>query len=223
MVDADLPAPIQTDHRSLSPRQSKPLQNISPNASPSKVSREAENDALSVKKGAHSPQLSAGHLKTPPEDASDLMAPAPAPATEPPKRASLDPAAELATLISHRRHNTSPAEPVQRLKSRKLGRAPSGSNLMSRSLSGSTGAPADDGDDGEERRGAQQPELPSTQLGYEAPEAEQARAQMAKRMGTSFSDDTVGRRVERVGMVKDATSSNAGGSGARAAKSRPKR
>lgn len=135
----------------------------------------------------------------------------------------VDHAATLASLISNRHSHTSPAEPVQRLKSRKLGRAPSGSNLMSRSLSGSTGAAADDGEEGQEGRssGPQQPELPSTQLGYEAPEAEQARLQMAKRMGTSYSDDSVGRVVEKVGMVKDAATSSGGGS--RAARSRPKK
>jgi len=98
---------------------------------------------------------------------------------------------------------------------------------MSRTLSGSTGVVADEGEEGAggERTssGLQKSELPSTQLGYETPEAEQARLQMAKRMGTSFDDEMVGRRVERLGVVKDATTSINGGGGARAARSRLKK
>ena len=219
-LDTDLP--IASDLPVLSPRRSQPLQEMSPNASPRRQLPDQKQEPLETSDADQPTKEKVKPSTTPPNE--DLHSTTPAPATEPPMRTETDHAAHLASLISNRRGHTSPAEPVQRIKSRKLGRAPSGSNLMSRSLSGSTGAAAaEDGDDGDERTssGLQQPELPSTQLGYEAPEAEQARLQMAKKMGTSFPDDTVGKRVEKVGMVKDAVSG--GGGGARAARSRPKK
>lgn len=221
-VDIDLPT--VTDQPALSPRRSQPLQEVSPNASPlrSTHAHKRESGETNESEPPVNVKTKVAPSTTSPEEVQSIVS---APATEPSKQTETDHAATLASLLSNRHSHTSPAEPVQRLKCRKLGRAPSGSNLMSRSLSGSTGAAADEGEDGEDRRssGPQQPELPSTQLGYEAPESEQARLQMAKRMGTSFNDDTVGRRVEKVGMVKDAATSSGGGGGARAARSRQRK
>ena len=47
---------------------------------------------------------------------------------------------------------------------------------------------------------------PSTQLGYETPEAEAHRLQMSKKMGTKLQDDHGMKRVASVGTVKDTTS-----------------
>lgn len=44
----------------------------------------------------------------------------------------------------------------------------------------------------------------STQLGYEVPDAEIHRLQMAKRMGLSLTDDNSGTKVASLGTVKDA-------------------
>lgn len=48
---------------------------------------------------------------------------------------------------------------------------------------------------------------PSTQLGYDTPEAEAHRKQMSKKMGTTMlQDEGVGKRVASVGTVKDSSS-----------------
>lgn len=47
------------------------------------------------------------------------------------------------------------------------------------------------------------PVLPSTQLGYEVPETEAHRQEMAKKLGTSFASDVVGKKLEGLGTVKD--------------------
>ena len=55
---------------------------------------------------------------------------------------------------------------------------------------------------------------PSTQLGYETPEAEAHRLQMSKKMGTKLQDDSGLTRLASVGTVKDTaiiSQSNVGG------------
>jgi hypothetical protein len=64
---------------------------------------------------------------------------------------------------------------------------------------------------------------PSTQLGYETPEAEAHRLQMSKKMGTKLQDDHGMKRVASVGTVKDTTpGSEAGVSGRVRGKQRSK-
>jgi hypothetical protein len=133
--------------------------------------------------------------------------------------------ADLASIMQRQQRRTTSSEhqtTAQRLKHRKLGRAASGSSLASRTNTGSTNANQDTrhGDasfsDSPESLAPAQENLPSTQVGYETLEAEAARMQMAKRMGTSYSDESSGTRLASLGTVKDsAAPANATGGRAR--------
>jgi hypothetical protein len=134
--------------------------------------------------------------------------PAPLPATRP----QADWTADLASLMEKQQRRTALSDhhtPAQRLKYRKLGRAASGGNLTNRTNSASTtlNQEAQHGDlsfsGSPDSLSAPQAELPSTQIGYETLEAEAARMQMAKRMGTSYSDESTGTRMASVGTVRD--------------------
>lgn len=93
----------------------------------------------------------------------------------------------------------------RRKRDQKLGRAPSGANSASLlnqprlevADSDNTAPPLDDT--------ATLAPLPSQQLLYEDPGAEELRRRMNKRLGSEFVDDEgIGTRVERLGVVKDA-------------------
>jgi DNA replication regulator DPB11 len=135
--------------------------------------------------------------------------------------------ADLASLMEKQQRRPSSEHinnPAQRLKHRKLGRAISGSSLTSRTNDASKSAQLHHQDTGSKENSfsespeelstaARETDLPSTQIGYETPEAEAARRQMAKRMGMDYSDESVGTRLASLGTVRDSASSAAAGGG----------
>lgn len=191
--------------------KSAPLQIISPNASPRKP-LSADNPKITPPIGKEV-TAEEGHdadTSLPAEDGAHVKAP-----TQPPHRPQADWAADLASLVEKQQRRTASSDhhtPAQRLKNRKLGRAPSGSSFTNRTNSGSATANHDlhpgetsFSDSGDSAAAPPQDELPSTQIGYETLEAEAARMQMAKRMGMSYSDEGPGTRLASLGMVRDST------------------
>jgi len=162
--------------------------------------------------------------------------PAPLPTPQPPVRPQAEWTADLASLMEKQQRRPSSENtnnPAQRLKHRKLGRAISGSSLASRTNEVSTSAQLHHQDTASKDNSfsespdeltatAGEHDQPSTQIGYETPEAEAARRQMAKRMGTTYSDESVGTRLASLGTVRDSAGSGAaaGGGGSRAARTR---
>jgi hypothetical protein len=190
------------------PAQVVPLQPISPNASPRKQSSHDQDHEVS--KATHVETSTEANTKdATPSPADELPAPLPAP---PPTRAQSDWTADLASIMERHQRRTVSSEhhtPAQRLKHRKLGRAASGSSLANRTNSGSTLVNQESlrGDlsfsTSSDSLSAVPENLPSTQIGYETLEAEAARIQMAKRMGTSYEDESQGTRLASLGTVKD--------------------
>ncbi|OQN97416.1 hypothetical protein B0A48_16575 [Cryoendolithus antarcticus] len=207
-------APTPMHHSSQC--RSQPLQDIPPNASPRKPDRDREvvhvdgDDESTTNQPRKTPA-------SPPTLNASEHPPSPAIAKEP------EYTADLQALMEQRRAASRPGTssssiqpPLQRLKSRRLGRATSGSSLNPRSLSGTSidqaiatrhkfadgvGGFADDADHDAPTPSAPAP--PSTQLGYDTPEAAAAKLHMEKRMGPSFSDAPTGTRVASLGTVKD--------------------
>lgn len=116
--------------------------------------------------------------------------------------------------------NSNSTAPVKR-KSRPLGRNISSISNRSGSMTAVPSIPADvfeenSAADGYDYSNVVPVQPPSTQLGYDTPEAEAHRQQMSKKMGTAvLEDEGVGRRVASVGTVKDSTSRAAGGARAK--------
>lgn len=203
-------APVQdedptTTHEAS--RKAAPLQAISPNASPRKQ-HFIDQQKVTPPTEDHD-SLSAINTEDQTEAGADTNEGQPSPADEPPaERLQTDWTANLASIMERQQRHTASSEhhtPAQRLKHRKLGRAASGSSFASRTNSGS--AAANHGEksfsDSSESLAAAQEDLPSTQIGYETLEAEAARMQMAKRMGTSYSDESSGTRLASLGTVRD--------------------
>ncbi|KAK6440701.1 DNA helicase [Oleoguttula sp. CCFEE 5521] len=204
--------------------RSQPLQDIPPNASPRQPARDQEIVRIDDDDEPNTHQ--SGKTPASPHTSNTSQHPrSPAKPTEPEYTADLQ-------AIMEQRRASRPASssgiqpPLQRLKSRRLGRATSGSSLNPRSLSGTSidqVAPrhnltdwhsdfADDADANAPTHSAPVP--PSTQLGYDTPEAAAAKLHTEKRMGAGFSDARTGSRIPSLGTVKD---SGASGLGSRAA------
>jgi hypothetical protein len=204
------------------PAEVVPLQPISPNASPRKQSSHDQDHEVS--KATHvetSTEAKANTKDATPSPADESPAPLPAP---PPTRAQSDWTADLASIMERHQRRTVSSEhhtPAQRLKHRKLGRAASGSSLANRTNSGSTLVNQESlhGDlsfsTSSDSLSAVPENLPSTQIGYETLEAEAARIQMTKRMGTSYEDENQGTRLASLGTVRD-SAAPASAPGARA-------
>lgn len=228
--DDDSAAPVEDDdfkntHEALT--KVIPLQAISPNASPRRqhpIAQHKVTPPIEDRKASEATNTEENFEQVDTKDATPPPADEPSAqsAALPPARPQEEWAADLASLMDRQQRRTTSSEhptPAQRLKHRKLGRAASGSSLASRTNTGSTTA------NQETRHGdtsfsqspdsltAPQENLPSTQIGYETLEAEAARMQMAKRMGTSYSDENSGTRLASLGTVRDsaAPASAAGG------------
>ena len=185
------PMPSAPQDETTSPR---PLQNLSPNRSISKPSPPAT--------------LSPEKLLPPSRIPSPLKSALP---PEPQAPASLRPSewatAELSDILS--RHTASGSsttatnEAPPRLKKRPLGRAISGeshrflSALPPDDIGGGSG-----GGEGTAAAAVRAP--PSTQIGYETPEAEAHRLRMSEQMGIALRDEAGMTRVPRIGNVQDA-------------------
>ena len=211
------------------PEKVVPLQSISAN-SPRKPSADAAKTSIEHHhsldgqldaEDAHTVDQPADDTNEAPQHTEDET-PAPLPTPQPPVRPQAEWTADLASLMEKQQRRPSSEHinnPAQRLKHRKLGRAISGSSLASRTNEASTTAQPHHQDTGSkdtsfsespaEATAARENDLPSTQIGYETPEAEAARRQMAKRMGTNYSDESVGTRLASLGTVRDSAGSGA--------------
>lgn len=215
---------------SASPKPSQPLQEIPANASPRKKNQRTQPDGASLipkpeeteKSQTQDTEFIAPPLsppkssRSPKRSPSEQMQPervAQSTTSRPPEAL----AADLASILSRHtsRPNTSKHEPPQRRKSKPLGRA--ASNMSSRSSIASADAtlpsevPESVIGGFHISREAQLP--PSTQLGYEQPEADELRAKMSKKIGTVFADENAGKRVASLGVVKDSELSKTGVAG----------
>ena len=208
----DFAAPsLDDDHSTSIATKSVPLQPMSLNASPRRKP--------SIDKDGNSPAENQNiHQATDAENSTDsegkkkqVVSPLDEPAA-PPARGQAELTADLASLVERQQRRTASTEqhtPAQRLKHRKLGRAASGSSLANRTNSGSASVHRElsHGDpsfsESLDSLSAPQENLPGTQIGYETLEAEAARLQMAKRMGTSYSDENSGTRLASLGTVRD--------------------
>lgn len=225
--DDNLTGPVQDEDPNTTHKTSTkaaPLQAISPNASPRRKPSTDQQKVTLPDEDLDSP--SAFNAEESIEMQADTNERPPSAADEPPanpERLQTNWTANLASIMERQQRRTASSEhpnPAQRLKHRKLGRAASGSSLASRTNSGSTAVNQElrQGDksfsDSSESLAAAQEDLPSTQIGYETLEAEAARMQMAKRMGTSYSDESSGTRLASLGTVRDSTAP-AGAAGGR--------
>lgn len=230
--DDDGPPPLDNDMPPapttlvLSPKKSQPLQEISPNLSPHKT-RAQVDDSKSKVAAAQDVSLEALSRDSPmpvtaPQSPKSPLEP-PKPETQQPlARQPEEATAELASLMRQQftsRPDSASSEPLpQKRKTRPLGRNLSG--ISNRSASAS--APSDNTSpaitegaaDGYTSFSSKEVVLPpSTQLGYENPEAEALRRQMGRQMGLELGDEAEGRRVKGLGMVRDAVVGGGGEAG----------
>jgi len=220
--DDGFAVPVQDEELTTTHEASKrtvPLQAISPNASPRKQHFIDQQKVTSPPQNRDSLEAinTEGHNDMQANTKEGQSSPVDEPPANPeappsPERLQTNWTASLASIMEKQQRRTASSEhpnPAQRLKHRKLGRAASGSSLASRTNSGSATANQElrHGDksfsDSSDSHATAQEGLPSTQIGYETLEAEAARMQMAKRMGTSYSDESSGTRLASLGTVRD--------------------
>ena len=195
-------------------RPSQPLQEVSPNLSPRKTSRSPKQSKEDVSSKSEAPTKTAPHTESPSRPASPPKSPSKASTnteTAPAQVLAQNLNADLAELISRKttsRPNSTSGRSPEKRKKRPLGRAPSGisnpSNSGNLSPALATEEPEASEADGFNTT-KETPLPPSTQLGYETPEAEAHRLQMSKKMGTKLQDDHGLTRLASVGTVKDTT------------------
>ncbi|KAK3721539.1 protein kinase activating protein dpb11 [Vermiconidia calcicola] len=218
----------------------QPLKEVSPNLSPRKGSQASDHGNKDVPAGTKERAKSTSRTVSPERPASRTVSPEKSTSPEPPLPVGVTadaeahpPArpihqvtAELADLLhtsaASRPSSAAGAQPLQRRKNRPLGRAASGISNHSASASAQserltpsipselTESAADGFDVPREA-----PAPPSTQLGYETPEAEAHRLQMSKKLGTKLQDDGGMRRLASLGTVKDTVMSSDAGVGNR--------
>ncbi|KAL1302302.1 hypothetical protein AAFC00_002717 [Neodothiora populina] len=133
---------------------------------------------------------------------------------------------EIKSLLERRKEASASAEqalPPRKRKDRKLGRAPSNMSNPPAPASLRYGRSTEV----EESTASASPMdlgmiIPSQQLGYETADAKEHRARMSKRTGTNLLDnESTGKRVESIGLVKDIAADNGGTSvGGRVRRSR---
>ena len=210
---------------------SQPLQELSPNKSPRKTSatsKDGDEDTSSRREDQFKPS---SHTTSPSKPGSppkplNTLSRATSNAEAPPQaRPESELRADLLGLLNSRSgaSKTSSAtgsQPQQNRKNRKLGRAPSGISNRSASAQSEHVSPALPPEISESAADGfsvsrEAPAPPSTQLGYETPEAEAHRLQMSKKMGTKLQDDSGMKRLASLGTVKDSTLSGDAGVGNR--------
>ena len=129
---------------------------------------------------------------------------------------------EIKSLYERQQSHPGPS-PVEQVvkgrwrKDKKLGRAPSYSSNSSTSVSFRQQHPSMDTSNPGQLASMVEGEapLPSQQVTYEMPEAQEYRAKMSKKMGTRLMDDSMGTRVESPGLVRDVEASETSGVGGR--------
>lgn len=199
-------------------RRPHPLQEVSPNRSPRKsgeVPPEKKVPEISSETIWKPSTRTVSPEKAEQHDADNLAAPAtvsehkvPPTFSRPHEQLTAD-LTELLNRQTASRPGSASANAIpQKRKSRPLGRASSGISNRSLSASAQSENPSQGADaavDGFTAAAVTQPAPPSTQLGYETPEAEMHRLQMGKKMGMTFSDEGGLKRVASVGTVKDSS------------------
>jgi hypothetical protein len=203
-------------------KSSQPLQEVSPNLSPRKTSQSSKGGDEDVSSKSEDQSKPALRAMPPSKPASPPQLPV-KPDTAPDNPASQAQAqqnfsADLADIIHRSRPNSAAGRSPEKRKKRPLGRAPSGISNRSNSSNLSSALPVEvpetlEADGFNVASDVAAP--PSTQLGYETPEAEAHRLQMSKKLGTKLHDDHGMTRVASVGTVKDSTPSSAAGVGGR--------
>lgn len=210
-------APISLDVEQAPPltaaRKAQPLRELSPNAS-----QRSESAAQAATKDQDKECFEKSSGDTPtgspakrPAQAPDRQSPSKENIAQPMQKLTSD----LATLINHSRVGPGQVARVepQKRKHRPLGRNLSGTSLCNRSGSASASPALPDGVPEEEVQyseadgfapSKQETVLPpSTQLGYDSPEAEELRKQMSLKMGGKMMDEDAGKHVASVGTVRD--------------------
>lgn len=194
-----------------------PLQEVSPNLSPGKGNKDAAQadwQGIDVNKSptrSVSPSKAPSGPSSPPREVDSTTSDPPLQASRTHYELTADLAGLLQRTGSSRPHSTGPADVPPRRKDRPLGRALSGTS--NRSFSASAPAQSqsllrldtatDTGDVGGKIAGHDDLPPPSTQLGYETLETQAHRRHMSKKMGTKLHDESDGRRVPSLGIVKD--------------------
>ena len=212
-----------------SERRSHPLQEVSPNRSPRKMSQtsnEKKGQEVSSETLGRPSSRTISPEKQLPNNPCEPVEAVAEPGNE--QRSFSRPREQLTadlTELLNRQTASRPgsasntALPPQKRKSRPLGRAPSGISNRSLSASAQSDTVSQNGDaavDGYTAATTAEPLPPSTQLGYETLEAEAHRLQMSKKMGMRFQDEEGGlKRVASVGTVKDSSVGDGAGVGNR--------
>lgn len=224
--------PVAAQVTTTSQRGSQPLQELSPNLSPRKTtenSNEEASDATLTKEDvvqARSRTVSPSRPPSPPiSPSSPQQAPNnvdPQPPTRPREELTADLAQLLNKSAASRPSSAAGSQPPQKRKNRPLGRAPSGisnrsasTSTLSENIAAQVESHGQDSAADGFTYSREEPLPPSTQLGYETPEAEAHRLQMSKKMGMKLQDDGGMKRVAGLGTVKDSMSSAEAGVGNR--------
>ena len=201
-------------------KHSQPLQEVFPNLSPREASDRSNAEVQNAKVNPLNPAQTRSRTVSTSKPASPPESPRASTETsnidqqQPSARPQADLTADLAELLNRQttsRPGSAIAPETHKRKSRPLGRALSGisnrsASVSNRSEHASPALPSAMSESAVDGFGVsrEQPLPPSTQLGYETPEAEAHRLQMSKKMGTKLQDDAGGlRRVASLGTVKD--------------------
>lgn len=129
---------------------------------------------------------------------------------------------EIKSLLERQHSHPGPSPVEQAVKGRwrkdkRLGRAPSYTSNSSASVSFRQQHSSVDAANSGQLTNMMEVEapVPSQQVTYETPEAQEYRAKMSKKMGTRLMDDSMGTRVESPGLVRDVEASETAGVGGR--------
>lgn len=128
---------------------------------------------------------------------------------------------EIKSLLERQHSHSGPSSVEQPVKGRwrkdkRLGRAPSYTSNSSTTVSFRQHPNMDAADSGPLASMMENEiPVPSQQVTYETPEAQEYRAKMSKKMGTRLMDDSIGTRVESPGLVRDVDENGSTGVGGR--------
>lgn len=180
----------------------QPLKDISPNRSQPRKDAENDKDKDDTAEGVVTEKPSAPPHRAPtrPRPAKDDLG------KQPKKMEELT--SDLASILA-RQHSSRPGSSTepQKRKHRPLGRNLSTiSNHSGTSASPNLQSEIPESSSAVDGFAASREVFslpPSTQLGYDTPEAEAHRRKLCEQMGTSFQEEGMGKRVASVGTVKD--------------------
>ncbi|WPH02155.1 Hypothetical protein R9X50_00501000 [Acrodontium crateriforme] len=210
------PVPKDT---SVSLKQVQPLRDITPNVSPRKnksTSNDNDDDHSShVNERKQTPALDRNNnipMPSPPTSnpSQNQAQPEIKPDGSPERRAE-ELNATMTSLLNRAvaSNNIPELSSTTKRKNRPLGRNLSGNAASHRSASPSVSREISSAADGFAAQPFGEPQLPSTQLGYETLAQEQHRLAVEKKMNIKLSDEHGHGRVPKIGTVQDSTSRRA--------------